>query len=444
MGGVKLAEGFNVTWVDPKEKIQYDEDGKPYYNSVESVAIIDKNGKFEKDSKDNIKHERKISRLYLEPGTVILDVGNSFGVDIIAKDVIRIDHHGEKNKKITSTTNELFNVVKENPKFIENFKENTGTSDFVWFENYINFVTKVDNLDYEVNPENWDNYNNTLYAGQKYFNSSNREIILDIFKNYPDIHFENFTQEEQDYIIAIGNKGQENNKKTGIKKISLKDLRPLRVDGKPFPPEFFEDHPLALYDSNIIKLRDLVELQKNAIRIANKVIKDNETVMYSNGLKTDSPVLGKVIIDEKDIQNKYNNPLGAVAAYGNGYDTYIILNLSGKRKNEVFVSTKKDATEFVDNLRTLFKETLGDAYTEETIIPVRDSMVVIRDPAVKSLDADVIRAIIAKALRIDGHSKEKVMEDLKKKIETLINTDKRKDHIDKIETMLNRYNLNLK
>lgn len=420
LGGVRFKEDSKTSWIDPKEKLQYDEDGKPFFN-------------------------QDGEKLYLEPGTVVIDVANTYGVNVVSGDIIQIDHHTPDKKDITSTTKQMFDFLKQNPTFVENFKENTETDNLEWFENYVDFVTKVDNLDYDVNPSNWNNYNNTMYAVQKRFNSFNREVILDLFKNHPDIHFGNFTKEELDYVIAVGDKGQDIDKKTNTKKISLKNLQPLRFKGEYVQPEFFENHYLGLYnEKNLIKLCDLVEFQKSAVYFANKKIKENEAVMYLNGLNTKSPVLGKIIIDEIDSFSKDRNPFGAVSAYGNGYDSYLILNLNGDQKNEIFVSTKKDPNEFANRLRQSFEKELGDKNPEELVVVVRDSMIVVRDEVLKTMDTGKIRDIISRDLEIDGHSKEKVMEEIKKKIETSINTDKRKESIDKIETMLNRYNLNLK
>ncbi len=433
LGGVKFAKGAKTSWINPKWELKRDEDGKPYYETQEQHISKDSKGEIKRDSAGKQKLKTKPARLYLKPGTVILDVGNTFGVNIVDGDVIHIDHHGEINKRVTSTTNELLGILRKSPTFLSNFEKNTGDKDMEWIENYTKFVTKVDNLDYIVNPETWPRYNNTLYAGQKYFNSHNREVVLDLFQNHPDIHFENFTREELNYVIATGDKGYVNGK------ISLKNLAPLRIEGEPVDPEYFIDHPLALYDKNLITLGDLVELQKKTVTLSNKMIEDNETVMHQNNFSTLSPVLGKTIIDEIDAKRGRRNPLGAVSAYGNGYDTYVILNLNGKQKNEIFVSTKEDANEFADNMRELFKKELGDRYTDELVIVVRDSMVVVRDKVLKDMDTDGIRAIIARALQIDGRTPENRRKDILQMVQN--SQERTQEVLDSIDELLKNYNL---
>ena len=68
LGGVKFKEGSKTSWINPKEKLQYDEDGKPYFNS----------------------NDKEETRLYLEPGTVVLDVAGTYGVSVMKGDIIQI------------------------------------------------------------------------------------------------------------------------------------------------------------------------------------------------------------------------------------------------------------------------------------------------------------------------------------------------------------------
>jgi len=405
LGGVKFKEGAKTSWINPKEKLQYDEDGKPYFNSSTTEPVVYKIGKhkgeFVKDKNGNQKFETKYSKLYLEPGTVVLDVGGTYGVNVEKGDIIQFDHHGETNEYTTSTTKEIFGVLKNMPEFRKSVMENTKTENLKWLENYVDFVTRVDNLDYEVNPQNWDNHHNTLYAVQRYFNSpkSPQEIIMDLFKNYGNVNFNGFTQKELDYVMAVGDKFYYEND-TRKERPQFKNIRPLQYKGKTEKPEFFEDD--LFYQERLLRVRDFADLQKRAVNNTNIAIEYNQVEMYEKNLPEYSEKFGKVLIDEKDTNQKdVRNAFNAVGAYGNGYETYVIFNVNGNQKNSIFVSTKKDASEFVDKMRVLLKAELGDSYNDGMVVPVRNSMVIIRDQALKTLDTDRVRAIMVEALELE-------------------------------------------
>ncbi len=400
MGDVKYQDGATTTWIDPKEEINYDEEGKPYYNVETKEPLFFKNGKPKKDKSGDTIFEIKKDRKYLKPGTMILDMSGSFGFNIIPKDVMIFDHHGEKNKRVTSTTREVFNTLKNNPKFIENIKKNSGHDDLTWLEHYIDFVTNVDNLDYKVDPENWATFNNTMYCIQKIFTNKNREVLIDLFRNYPNISLDGFTEKEMDYIVLYETYEEDENGKL------VKVQKPLKENGVKKSPDHFKNNSMRLYDGKLVSIRDLVEYQKKALDYSNASIAKSELLMFKNNLNTNSPVLGKTIIQEVDVNSKEKNPFNTVSGYGNGYDSYVILNLNGIQKNEIFVSTKKNTDDFVEKLQDGFKEVLNDKYHNKMVIPVRGSMVIVRDEVLKTLDTDKIRDIIARALEIDNFTEE--------------------------------------
>lgn len=392
LAGIKYKEGSKTTWIHPSEKLQYNKNEKPYF-------MIDGIPK------------------YLKKGTVVIDVAGTYGAKIAKGDILQFDHHGDdsKGQDTTSATNEIYESLKDNENFQKNIKENTNTEDLKWLENYVNFVTKVDNLDYDVNPENWENYHNTLYAVQKYFNSSNQGVILDLYRNYGDVSLEGFSADEMDYIIATGDITYRYNDKKKEKPI-FKNIKPLVYDGKNQDVDDLESD--LFYKERLIRLKDVAQLQKISVLNTNEAIDESRIEMFLNNFNENSPVLGKTLIEEVDRQDKTKkvNKFTAVGAYGNGYDSYIILNTGGDQKNEVFVSSKKDTNLFVENIKEEFKKELGNKYSEKLVQPVRDSMVVMRDPALKKLETDKIREIIAKALKIDGYDIKSKEKDTKDKI----------------------------
>lgn len=419
MGGVKFKDSVLHTWINPKEKIQYDENGKPYYNITSKEPQFHNNGKIKQDKSGKTILETKQDRFYLPSGTLIVDMGGIFGFKMIPDGVSIFDHHGENNKKTTSATREMFDVLSGDLEFVKRFKENTNTKDLKWVNNYIDFVTKVDNLDYKITPENWKNFNNTMYGIQKFFSKENQEIIIDLFKNYPDISLDGFTAEELEYIIALGDKGYVTND-NGYKNISLKNLKPLEFDGVKKSPDFFENNPRGTFDKKIIRVKDLVEFQKRLFKYSDKAILRAEVEMHDKNLNKESPILGKVLIDEVDVGlKKYQeiNPVGAVSAYGHGYDSYVILNLNGKQKNEIFVSAKKGAKEFAERLKKEFAEILGDKYKKDLVQVQRDKMVIIRGPELRSLETNKIREIIIEVLGVKNSNKQEKEDKEKSKLQ---------------------------
>ncbi len=362
--GVKYKSGAKCTWIHPEAKLVEPSKGQAYF-------------------------EYNGEKTFLTKGTVIFDVGKSNGFKPLPGDVFMFDHHGEAGSEPTSTTQ----ILIENLEQLNQYKD--GKKEFpIFLKSYAELVTKIDNLsmDRDMDIDEFkNNYANTMYALAPLVYGKNRRMLMDIYKKYPNISMDAFTDRENEYIVGVREYTSTDDHRSGFKDIKIYSEIP-------------ENNNLDYVYENFT-IKDLVENQQHALDLSIKEINFHTQKMFRDGLKIDSEILGRtVFIDQEKYDysdsngkiRKFNdysgNTFGALTAYNMGYDSMIILNRD--RGNHIFVSSKNPngLRQFAKNLKI---------YYSNAII-VRDSMLILRDKEIKTENPENVRNAIIDSAQIDG------------------------------------------
>lgn len=361
--GVKYANGARFTWVHPQSRMEREKNGR---------AFFDVSGE----------------KMYLPKGTMIIDTGGTNGFNVEDGDIFTMDHHSDGSNKETSATKILLENLKQIPHYVDaNYPE--------YLDNYAELVTKIDNLSMNTDTglDNFrKNYANTMYALEPLVYHKNKRMLMDIFKKYPNINLNGFTEEEKKYVVGVKEFTGPEDKRIGFKGIKIYSEIPENPN-KDFRYEEFN-------------IGDLVENQQNAVENSIKEINYHAQKMFRDGLTVDSKIMGRTIfidaenweyVDKrtgkiKEYKDYANNSFGAVTAYNMYYDTMIILNR--KKGNQIFISSKNK-----EGLKQ-FSEKLSVHYGNGII--VRDSMYILRDPGMKNEDVNNVRETIIDSAGLNG------------------------------------------
>lgn len=378
--GVQFTTDAKCTWVHPQSRMEREKNGRAYF-------MIDG------------------EKMYLPKGTMIIDVGGTNGFNIEDGDIFTLDHHSDSSDNETSSTKILVENLKELPRYIN------GDSTFPEFlDNYTELVTKIDNLSMDTNMEFEDfkkNYANTMYALEPFVYYKNKRMLMDIFRKYPNINLNGFTEEEKKYVVGVKEFTKQEDKGFTSKKVNLYSEIPKIKKTPEDPNEEFKYEEFTI--------GDLVENQQNAVENSIKDINYHTQKMFRDGLTVDSKIMGRTIfvdvenweyVDKRTGKIKefkdYTNNFGAVTAYNMYYDTMIILNR--KEGNRIFISSKnkEGLQQFSENL---------SLYYDNGII-VRDSMYILRDPKMKNEDVNNVREAIIDSAGLNGFKEDELSKEI--------------------------------
>lgn len=206
------------------------------------------------------------------PRSINIDTGERQGFSIEKDGTVFFDHHGsEKFEKdaSTSATKIVYEVLVKN-----NILKRSE-----WLDNLVNYVTGIDNANYPLDKKFFINdWSKSFYGLQKVIPF---ETIFEYFRmgktaGHP------FTEQEIDTLEFKGRKG-----------------------GK-------------------VLLKDTCKHQKELVDLNIKNISAAESIMRRSKIKTETPLLKRVIVN--NVINKNEIELGFTAIRALGYDSYIILN----------------------------------------------------------------------------------------------------------------------
>jgi len=373
--GVKFANGAKCTWVHPQSRMEREKNGRAYF-------MIDG------------------EKMYLPKGTMIIDTGGTNGFNVEDGDIFTLDHHGDSSSEETSATKILVENLKQLPRYIN------GDSTYSEFlNNYAELVTKIDNLSMNTDMEFEDfkkNYANTMYALEPLVYYKNKKMLMDIFRKYPNISLDGFTEEEKKYVVGVKEFTGPEDKRTGFQGIKIYSAIPENSNENYWYDEF--------------TIGDLVENQQNEARESVREINYHAQKMFRDGLTVDSKIMGRTIFIDvenweykdkrtgklKKIKDYTDNSFGAFTAYSMYYDTMIILNRG--KGNQIFISSKNK-----EGLKK-FSENLS-LYYDNGII-VRDSMYILRDPKMKNENVNNVREAIIDSAGLNGFKEEELSKEI--------------------------------
>jgi hypothetical protein len=384
--GAKYATGATTTWIHPEAVLKQDKSGRYYY-------------------------EYNKEKTFLTKGTLVIDVGKSNGFNVLDGDIFTIDYHAVDAVDADEDTSAT-QILVENLEQLNRYTD--GTEKFPEYLNsYAKLVSKIDNLsmDTEMDIDFKENYAKTMYALQPFLYSKNRKILLEIFKKYPDISLDGFTDEELEYPIGVREYTSINDRRIGFRGVKIYSE---------IPNDFNLDY---IYED--FTIQDIVENQQKAVEYSIDEINLQAQRMFRDKLKINSPITGKTLFVDQETKEytskdgtvkKFNtyskNSFGAVTAYKMGYDTMIIFNRD--KGNQIFVSSKnkEGLHKFAQNL---------EMYYPGAVI-VRDKMLILRDKSMKSVNPVKIREAVIKSSEIGGFNEKEYLKELDEYIEYLKKT----------------------
>lgn len=227
------------------------------------------------------------------PGAVHIDTGGRKELTIEDDGSVFFDHHGSEKGKHTSATEIVYDTLVETG-FLERQK---------WLDRMVSFVNEIDNMTYPLDED--------------FFRKKWWQTLYGTYKVLPIEVVANFFKEGRD-------------------------------PREPFGLEYSRSVVLKKSAEKTATLADVAEHTRNLVAMSLQNISKAARRMEELGVKTETPELGKVVLNAVEQGKKNKIPLGFSAVKALGYDTYILWS---EEHHSFFISSQERGEEIYEKVK---------------------------------------------------------------------------------------------